>query len=169
MEFLINAWGWIGSTFTLALFTQYYPTLLNGISLTCAYCLNNHKVTLGRWFGVTAAIGWSSYGVLIDDYSFFIANLIFLWIYASALYKFNRKRNEYKATFEDMEEEIANLKKQLNREKFKKNRAINSLNHRKEKEAHAKARRLNKKDLEKKKRAEEAKIAIDKLVASLES
>jgi hypothetical protein len=81
-------------------------------------------VTFGRWLGVTAAIGWSSYGVLIDDYSFFIANIIFLWIYASALYKFNRKRDEYKATFEEQQAQITKLKKQVDRTHAQKEKQL---------------------------------------------
>lgn len=124
MEFATTSYNWIITIFTLELFTQYYPTILNSISLTCAYCLNNHKVTLGRWCGVTAAIGWSSYGVLIDDYSFFVANLIFLWIYASALYKFNRKRDQYKATFDEQKAEIAQLHKELDKKQAKNEKAL---------------------------------------------
>lgn len=117
---------WIMITFTLELFTQYYPTILNCISLTCAYSLNNHKVTFGRWCGVCAAIGWSTYGVLIDDYSFFVANIIFLWIYASALYKFNTKRDEYKATFEEQKAEIMKLNKELDKKHAKNERTLDA-------------------------------------------
>lgn len=125
MESISALLGWFSSTFTFAVFIQYYPTLLNCVSLTCAYCLNNHKVTIGRWFGVFAALGWSSYGLLIDDYSFLVANIIFLWIYANALYKFNRKRDEYKATFEEQQAEIEKLQRQLDREILKKQKRMN--------------------------------------------
>lgn len=124
MEYVTLILNWISATFTKEFFVQYYPTILNGVSLICAYCLNNSKLTIGRWCGVTAAIGWSSYGVLIDDYSFFVANIIFLWIYASALYKFNRKRDQYKATFEEQKAEIEKLHKELDIKQAKNERVL---------------------------------------------
>ncbi len=102
---------WAETVFTINNFLMMYPWILNGTSLLCAYCLSNHKVTAGRYIGVVAATGWSTYGLLINELSFFFANIIFAWIYGSAIVKFNSKRDEYKATFADLESENLLLKK----------------------------------------------------------
>lgn len=94
-------------------FIMVLPWLLNCCSLTCAYCLSNGKIKAGRYVGVLAATGWSSYGFLIEEYSFFFANIIFLYIYINAIIKFNKKRDDYKKTFDEQKHEIEILEKKL--------------------------------------------------------
>ena len=112
--------------FTYANFLVIYPWLLNATSLTCAYCLSNSKVVLGRYIGVVAATGWSVYGILINELSFFFANIIFAWIYGSAIYKFNSKRDEYKATFEEQKAEIERLQKELEKKRIKEEKILDA-------------------------------------------
>lgn len=112
--------------FSYEVFLTFFPWGLNLLSLTCAFCLSNGKIIFGRYIGAIAAIGWSSYGFLIEEYSFLVANIIFLFIYASAIVKFNLKRDEYKATFEEQEITIKRLHKELNLRVKKEDRILNS-------------------------------------------
>lgn len=102
---------------TMKNFLIALPWMLNSTSLLGAYCLSNHKVTFGRYVGVFASMGWGLYGFLIQEYSFVFSNMIFFYIYASAVYKFNKKRDEYKATFEEQELKIENLHKELDKKR----------------------------------------------------
>lgn len=108
-----------------------FPWITNSMSLFGAYCLSNHNVKVGRYVGVCSSISWATYGYLIGEYSFIFANFIFFYIYASAVYKFNKKRDEYKATFEEQQTEIKKLHKEsqteikkLHKELDKKKAAI---------------------------------------------
>lgn len=96
-------------------FLLAYPWLLNGLSLTCAYLLSNGKVVTGRLIGAFAAINWSVFGYLTDQYAFLFANIIFFIIYTSAVLKFRRKRDSYKETFDEQEERIKQLEKALDK------------------------------------------------------
>lgn len=107
------------------------PWVLNSISLTAAYCLANSKVVVGRIVALCGAIGWASYGLIIDELSFFFANLFFIYIYGSAVYKFNRKRDQYKVDLAQSEKENAQLRAKLamyesnaNRELSRKQKSI---------------------------------------------
>jgi hypothetical protein len=104
---------------------EIFPWVLNTFSLTTAYCLSNGKITVGRYIGAIAAIGWSTYGFLIEEYSFLFANIIFLYIYSSAIIKFNSKRDEYKETFEEQKEIIEKLHKELNERIKKEDKILN--------------------------------------------
>lgn len=94
-------------------FLLAYPWLLNALSLTCAYLLSNSKVVPGRMLGAFAAINWMLFGYLTHQYAFTVANIAFFYIYASAVLKFRKKRDSYKATFEEQEAEIRSLHRQL--------------------------------------------------------
>jgi hypothetical protein len=109
---------------TLPHFLLIYPWVLNAMSLTGAYCLSNSKVIFGRYVGACAAVGWAAYGVLISEWSFLVANVVFCYIYVSAIYKFNRKRDEYKASFEEQAAEIARLQKALTKNHEKSQRIL---------------------------------------------
>jgi hypothetical protein len=98
---------------TYAHFLAALPWLLNGISLTAAYCLANSKVVVGRVVALFGAMGWSGYGLVIDEYSFFFANLFFIYIYASAVYRFGLKRQQYREDMAQTERENAALRDQL--------------------------------------------------------
>lgn len=112
------------SFFTYELFLSVFPWCLSAISLTCAYCLSNGKAIIGRYVGVVAAIGWSAYGLIFDQLSFFFSHMIFGFIYVNAIYKFNSKRDQYKATFEEQNAEIARLKAALEKKRIKEDRQL---------------------------------------------
>jgi hypothetical protein len=101
--------------FTIANLMIGLPWLLNSLSLLCAYSLSNNKVILGRYIGTMSSIGWGSYGILINEYSFLFANIIFFYIYASAVYKFSKKQDAYKQTNEDQKYEIDRLHRELSK------------------------------------------------------
>lgn len=88
---------------------DWFPWGISCISLVTAHSLSNHRVRLGRATGTLAAICWISYGLLINEPAFIIANCIFFWIYVSALIKFNRKKKEYKDAAEDKEKNLEAL------------------------------------------------------------
>lgn len=89
------------------------PWVTNSISITAAYCLSRSKVVAGRIIALFGAMGWASYGLLLGEMSFVLANLVFIYIYGSAVYKFNRKRDQYKETLAETEHENAELRKKL--------------------------------------------------------
>jgi hypothetical protein len=111
---------------TMKNFLIILPWLLNSTSLLGAYCLSNHKVVFGRYIGVCSSMGWGLYGFLIEEYSFVFANMIFFYIYSSAVYKFNKKRDEYKATFEEQESKIEKLHKELDKKRAQMEREYQS-------------------------------------------
>ncbi len=93
-----------------------YAWLLNGMSLMGAYCLANQKVTIGRVIAATAALGWFFYGYLISEPSFMIANVIFCYIYVSAIRKFRSKQDGYKAENKALTKANVKLLKRINAE-----------------------------------------------------
>ena len=100
------------------------PWALNSISITAAYCLANSKVVVGRLVALCGAVGWASYGLLIGEVRFFFANLFFFYIYASAVYKFNRKRDQYKVNLAQSEKENTELRAKLEQYESNANREL---------------------------------------------
>lgn len=110
--------------FTYANFLEIYPWLCNLFSLAAAYMLSNHRVVAGRIVATIGASNWILFGYLTDQYAFVVANLIFMYIYASAAIKFQAKRDSYKKSFEEQEAEIERLTAQLNKRTKKAEKAI---------------------------------------------
>jgi hypothetical protein len=108
-------------------FMGVFPWVLNGLSLITAHCLSNQKVVIGRSMGVAAAIGWSIYGYLIGEWSFIISNIIFFYIYASALIKFNKKKSEYQHSSENIETQLLDLLSEQDKRKLKGLRLIEQI------------------------------------------
>ncbi|MCF2902729.1 hypothetical protein L1267_20370 [Pseudoalteromonas sp. OFAV1] len=105
--------------FDLQYWLKLYPWLINIFSISCAYLLSNNKVVIGRVLGCFAATNWIAFGFLSEQYAFIAANIIFLWIYISAIVKFSSKRDSYKKSHEEQREEIARLRRKLNKDTIK--------------------------------------------------
>lgn len=92
-----------------------YPWIVNLLSLSCAYMLANGKVVAGRVMGAFAAINWMLFGYFTDQYAFLFSNIIFFIIYTSAVIKFRNKRDSYKETFDEQQERIRELERNLDK------------------------------------------------------
>jgi hypothetical protein len=94
---------------TVVFLQQYLSWFNNAIGLVAAYCLSNRRVTIGRIFGVMAAVFWMVYGYITSQYAFIVADCIFLLIYTQAIIKFNSKKDEYKERESLKEDEMVDL------------------------------------------------------------
>lgn len=79
------------------LLIEWLPWCNGLLSVVTAYLLSNQRVLPGRIIGTIASIFWLIYGIISSQYAFLFTQIIFLWIYISAIIKFTKKRNEYKA------------------------------------------------------------------------
>ncbi len=127
-------------------FLVIYPWLVNLLSLCCAYLLSNGKVVWGRLLGSFAAINWMLFGYLTNQYAFLFANIIFFLIYTHAVLKFSSKRDSYKETFEEQEQKIKRLEKEL------------------EKKTRLAERKLMARELKMQRHAEKARKSLEALV-----
>ncbi|AUS02883.1 TMhelix containing protein [Vibrio phage 2.275.O._10N.286.54.E11] len=88
---------------------------MNGVSMVAAYCLSNQRAVVGRYLGATGASLFILYGVVTNQPAFVVADIIFLYIYISAVLKFNKKRDSYREKAADDEETIAQMRKIIKR------------------------------------------------------
>lgn len=93
----------------------YLSYIMNIISMIAAWCLSNQKVIIGRYLGACSASLFILYGVITNQPAFIIADIIFLYIYISAVMKFNKKRDSYKLKAATDEETIAQMRQVIKR------------------------------------------------------
>ena len=79
-------------------YIDYVTYAANGLALLAAYFLSRggKNILIGRLTGIMAAGCWITYGIFINNWSFVIADCIFVFIYVSAVIKFNMKRDAYR-------------------------------------------------------------------------
>ena len=70
---------------------SYALWLLNGLSLFSTFLLAHGRVVYGRIAGLTASVAWCSLGVLTQEYSFFVANVMYSGLYLHSIWHQHRK------------------------------------------------------------------------------
>ena len=90
---------------------EYLSWIMNAVSMVAAWCLSNQRAVIGRYLAATGASLFILYGVVTHQPSFVIADMIFFYIYVSAVWKFNLKRDSYRAKAATDEETIARMRK----------------------------------------------------------
>lgn len=124
---------------------DFFPWALSALSMSCVYCLNNFRVKLGRYLGLVVACGWFFFGYMTSQWFFLFTNVIYAYIYISAIVKFNKKRDEYRHITEEQSAQLQEIEAKLRKEQMQFSARLNVKHARMKKvarSAHAKAEQI---------------------------
>lgn len=111
-SFFGDLWGALSHLSGMELF----PWVISALSLTCVYLLNNYKMKAGRYLGILVAICWFTFGFITHQWFFMFTNMVYAYIYITAIVRFNKKSQEFKHITDEQAQRILELEATLHQE-----------------------------------------------------